>query len=96
MRIATRRNESGNLVIDVIDVETLEDYEKTISILVDRLGGKLLDRIVGPDDTATSFVRIGRCVLLLDLVDMIGMVITVSDNSAEQVAMNVVDLLRQH
>lgn len=96
MRVATRRNEHGHLVIDIIDVETLEDYDKLVSFVVQCLDGKLLDRVVGPDGTATSFVRFGRSVLLFDLVDMIGMVVTVSDKEDEAIAMSVVEKLRQN
>ena len=82
MRVILRKEKPDRTVLDVIDIETWENFEHIAELVINQFGGKSIKQIDGPDGSRRWFIRIGPSVLLFDLLDMVGMQIAGEGDSA--------------
>jgi hypothetical protein len=82
MRVAVRKETPDRTVLDIIDVEDWEEFERTAERVILQFSGRSLERNDGPDGSRRWFVAFGSTVLVLDLVDMVGMRISGEGRSA--------------
>ena len=82
MRVILRKEKPDRTVLDVIDIETWEDFEHIAELVINQFGGKRFKQIDGPDGSRRWFIMIGPSLLLFDLVDMVGMQIAGEEDFA--------------
>ena len=96
MRVAVRKENNGHLIVDVVDVETWEDFDGVSESIIEKFTGVVIRKHDGPEGSRRWTVSFDRVELLFDFVDMVGMSIRVpeSGSGSEALAMRISEFLK--
>jgi hypothetical protein len=76
MRVSLRKEAPDRSILDVIDVEDWQEFERTSERIMLQFSGRSLERNDGPDGSRRWFIAFGSTILVFDLIDMVGMAIS--------------------
>lgn len=93
MRLAIRKNKDGNKIIDLIDIESWNEFDAVSKKAIKLFSGVILKKYDGPEGTRRWNIKFNNSILSFDFDDMLCMSIKAKDISGNTIVTEIATYL---
>lgn len=95
MRIAKRKEQNSAFIIDLIDVESWDDFEKLSLKIIEEFSGDIIEQFDGPEGSRRWIIEFGNRQLRFEYVDMLCMTIKSKYENSEKLIQDIIHYLKK-